>query len=46
MGEPQLRAIVRLRAQGWPYDRIVAATGLSKTRVSQLVSQARSSGLI
>lgn len=41
IGEPRLHAIARLRAQGWSYDRLVAETGLSKTRVAQLVREAR-----
>lgn len=41
IGEPRLRALVRLRAQGWSYNRLVDATGLSKTRVAQLVREAR-----
>jgi uncharacterized protein YerC len=45
IGEPRLRAIGRLRAQGWSYNRLVAETGLSKTRVAQLVSEARSRGI-
>ena len=45
IGEPRLRAIARLRADGWSYDRLVAATGLSKTRVAQLVREARDRGI-
>jgi DNA-directed RNA polymerase specialized sigma24 family protein len=45
MGEPRLRAIARLRGQGWSYNKLVAATGLSKTRVAQLVGEARARGL-
>jgi hypothetical protein len=37
----RLSAVARLRAQGWSYSRIVAATGLSKSRVAQLVREAR-----
>lgn len=40
IGEPRLRALARLRAQGWSYNRLVEATGLSKTRVAQLVREA------
>ena len=32
----RLRAVHRLRHDGWSYDRIAAATGLSKGRVAQL----------
>jgi hypothetical protein len=45
IGEPRLRALVRLRAQGWSYNRLVEATGLSKTRVAQLVGEARARGI-
>jgi hypothetical protein len=45
IGEPRLRALVRLRAQGWSYNRLVEATGLSKTRVAQLVKEARVRGI-
>lgn len=34
-------AIASLRAQGWSYDRMAAATSLSKTRVRQLAAEAR-----
>ena len=37
----RLSAIQRLRAQGWSYDRIAAATDLSKGRVAQLVRDSR-----
>jgi DNA-directed RNA polymerase specialized sigma24 family protein len=32
----RLAAVARLRTEGWSYDRIAAATGLSKGRVAQL----------
>jgi len=32
----RLAAVRRLRTDGWSYDRIAAATGLSKGRVAQL----------
>lgn len=38
---PRLRAIAELRRQGWSYDRIAAATELSKGRVAQLSREAR-----
>ena len=38
---PRLRAVAQLRRQGWSYDRIAAATGLSKGRVAQLSREAR-----
>lgn len=37
----RLRAVARLRTQGWSYDRISRATGLSKARVAQLVKDDR-----
>jgi hypothetical protein len=37
----RLRAVRRLRAQGWSYDRIAAATDLSKGRVAQLSKDPR-----
>jgi uncharacterized protein YerC len=37
----RLRAIAHLRGEGWTYDRIEAATGLSKARVAQLARLAR-----
>lgn len=37
---PRLRAIADLRRQGWSYDRIAAATNLSKGRVAQLAREA------
>ena len=42
----QLRwdAIVSLRDEGWSYDRIAAATSLSKTRLRQLAGEARDRG--
>ena len=42
---PRLRAIAQLRADGWSYDRISAATKLSKSRVAQLAREARARGL-
>lgn len=45
IGEPRLRALARLRAEGWSYNRLVEATGLSKTRVAQLVREARARGI-
>jgi hypothetical protein len=45
IGEPRLRALVRLRGQGWSYNRLVEATGLSKTRVAQLVREAQDRGI-
>ncbi|KQZ88429.1 hypothetical protein ASD62_02970 [Phycicoccus sp. Root563] len=38
---PRLRAVAELRRQGWSYDRIAAATNLSKGRVAQLAKEAR-----
>lgn len=38
---PRLRAIAQLRRDGWSYDRIAAATKLSKGRVAQLAREAR-----
>ena len=43
---PRLRAVAQLRAQGWSYDRIAAATDLSKGRVAQLVRAARDRDLL
>jgi DNA-directed RNA polymerase specialized sigma24 family protein len=37
----RLRAVAQLRRDGWSYDRIAAATGLSKGRVAQLVKDPR-----
>lgn len=37
---PRLRAIAKLREDGWSYDRIAAATNLSKGRVAQLAREA------
>ena len=45
IGEPRLRAVARLRADGWSYNKLVESTGLSKTRVAQLVREARARGL-
>ena len=36
----RLNALIRLRADGWSYDRIAAATGLSKDRVARLARSA------
>lgn len=41
IGEPRLNAIARLRGEGWSYNRIIDATGLSKTRVAHLVHEAQ-----
>jgi DNA-directed RNA polymerase specialized sigma24 family protein len=41
LGEPRLRALATLRREGWSYDRIAAATSLSKGRVAQLAREAR-----
>lgn len=41
IAEVRLRAVGVLREQGWSYDRIAAATGLSKGRVAQLVRDPR-----
>lgn len=40
LGQPRLQAISTLRQDGWSYDRIAAAVGLSKGRVAQLVREA------
>ena len=37
----RIRAVRTLRAQGWSYDRIAHASGLSKARVAQLVRDTR-----
>lgn len=37
----RLKAVRELRRGGWSYDRIAAATGLSKGRVAQLVKDDR-----
>lgn len=42
---PRLRAIAQLRRQGWSYDRLAAATDLSKGRVAQLAREAQQRGL-
>ena len=39
----RIRAIRALRKEGWSYDRIAKATGLSKGRVAQLVHDGRAS---
>lgn len=41
VAEVRLRAVAALRQQGWSYDRIAAATGLSKGRVAQLARDRR-----
>lgn len=41
LGEPRLRAVGRLRALGWSYDRIAEESSLSKARVAQLAREAR-----
>ncbi len=38
----RLAAVRKLRTSGWSYDRIAAATGLSKGRVAQLSKDNRS----
>ncbi len=40
IADVRLAAIRRLREEGWSYDRIAAATGLSKTRVAKLSREA------
>ncbi|GAB3868878.1 hypothetical protein GCM10028801_45440 [Nocardioides maradonensis] len=42
---PRLRAIARLRAEGWSYERIAESTRLSKGRVAQLAREAKRRGL-
>lgn len=42
---PRLKAIAELRRQGWSYDRLAAATPLSKGRIGQLAREARQRGL-
>ena len=41
LADVRLKAIRQLRSQGWSYDRIAEATGLSKGRVAQLVNASR-----
>ena len=41
LAQPRLRVVAELRRQGWSYDRIADATGLSKGRVAQLSREAR-----
>jgi DNA-directed RNA polymerase specialized sigma24 family protein len=36
LAQVRLRAVAELRGEGWTYDRIAEATGLSKARVAQL----------
>lgn len=44
--EVRLSALVALRGDGWSYDRIAAASTLSKSRVRQLAHEARDRGLL
>jgi DNA-directed RNA polymerase specialized sigma24 family protein len=44
LAEVRIAAIRQLRADGWSYDRIAAATGLSKPRVQQLSNLGRDKG--
>ena len=37
----RIRAVAELRAEGWSYERIAHATGLSKARVAQLAKDPR-----
>src|SRR4051794_23631713 len=37
LADLRLRAMRELRREGWSYDRIATATGLSKGRVAQLI---------
>lgn len=41
LADVRIAAISQLRADGWSYDRIAAATGLSKPRVQQLSNLGR-----
>ncbi|VXC50176.1 hypothetical protein NOCARDAX2BIS_720012 [Nocardioides sp. AX2bis] len=45
VAEPRLRAVVELYGLLGSYGRVAEATGLSKTRVSQLFQEARRRGL-
>jgi DNA-directed RNA polymerase specialized sigma24 family protein len=45
VGEPRLRAIIELYEDLGSYQRVADATELSKTRVGQLVREARRRGL-
>ena len=40
VADVRLRALSTLRDEGWSYDRIARASGLSKARVAQLVRDA------
>ncbi|MEZ0579294.1 hypothetical protein [Nocardioides sp. MH1] len=42
---PRLRAIARLRAEGWTYERLAQVSGLSKGRIAQLAREAARRGL-
>jgi hypothetical protein len=44
LADVRVAAIGQLRADGWSYDRIAAATGLSKPRVQQLSNLSRRNG--
>jgi len=37
LAEVRYSAVRELRAQGWSYEKLAAASGLSKSRVAQLV---------
>jgi hypothetical protein len=41
MAKVRLTAVRELRDQGWSYDRLAAATGLSKGRIAQLCRDPR-----
>ena len=41
LARPRLDAVRALRRDGWSYDRIASATGLSKGRVAQLARDPR-----
>ncbi len=41
LARPRLDAVRALRREGWSYDRIATATGLSKGRVAQLARDQR-----
>jgi DNA-directed RNA polymerase specialized sigma24 family protein len=41
LAKVRLKAVHRLRREGWSYDRIAAATGLSKGRIAQLSKDPR-----
>jgi hypothetical protein len=43
LADVRIAAIRKLRSDGWSYDRIAAATGLSKSRVQQLSNLSRES---